>query len=215
MLAKQQKLFAGLELGKGKREHYTPIWKKFYSVYQFDFTLYHRLRNDIKYKPPFNLLSIYLNSTKFMFYIVYFCMYNTLTIFEVKRIRKLCFVLDENNKKKHKGDEKHIYRYETLYKIYAKLYEYAELNPFLAKKEIIKRLKTQTKLSDEETTIMCRIKELCNNGYAIYLDEYIDDKGKLIIDNQLEIKGTEMLSIKERIKAHISLLRRLKRGERL
>lgn len=113
------------------------------------------------------------------------------------------------------SDEKHIYRYKTLYKIYAKLYEYAELNPFLAKKEIIKRLETQTNLSDDEATIMCRIKELYTLGYAIYLDEYIDDKGKLVIDNQLEIKGTEMLSIKERLKAHISLLRRLKRGERL
>ena len=33
--------------------------------------------------------------------------------------------------------------------------------------------------------------------------------------NQLEIKGTEMKSIKERLKAHISLLRRLRKGERL
>ena len=58
-----------------------------------------------------------------------------------------------------------------------------------------------------ETATMVRIEELDKKGYTVHFDEEFG--------NQLEIKGTEMKSIKKRLKAHISLLRRLKRGERL
>lgn len=208
MLANQQKLFVGLTLAKGKRERYAPIWKKFYSVYQFDFTLYHQICDDVVNKPPFNSLAIYLTPTLFTFYLIYFTVISTLTKFEEQRIRKLCFVLDENNKKKHKGDEKHIYRIRSLQRIYTHLYEQAHISPF-ATETVVNRLKAsaQQDLTLGEAAIMCRIEDLDKKGYNVHFDSEFG--------NQLEIKGTEMLSIKERIRAHISLLRRLKRGERL
>lgn len=106
------------------------------------------------------------------------------------------------------SDEKHIYRIRTLQKIYSLLFNYCGFSPF-ANESVIKRLK-HTPTEDWtlwETATMVRIEELDKKGYTVHFDEEFG--------NQLEIKGTEMKSIKERLKAHISLLRRLKRGERL
>ena len=106
------------------------------------------------------------------------------------------------------SDEKHIYRIRTLQKIYSLLFTYCGFSPF-ANESVIKRLKCAP-VEDWtlwETATMVRIEELDKKGYTVHFDEEFG--------NQLEIKGTEMKSIKERLKAHISLLRRLKRGERL
>lgn len=106
------------------------------------------------------------------------------------------------------SDEEHIYRIKTLQKIYSLLFTYCGFSPF-ANESVIKRLK-HTPTQDWtlwETATMVRIEELDKKGYTVHFDEEFG--------NQLEIKGTEMKSIKERLKAHISLLRRLKRGERL
>lgn len=106
------------------------------------------------------------------------------------------------------SDEKHIYRLKTLHNIYSLLFTYVGFSPFVSE-SVINRLKhTRVEdLTDWELDTINRIEELNNKGFTIHFDGEFG--------NQLEIKGTEMQSIKERLKAHIALLRRLRKGERL
>lgn len=179
---------------KTKRIHFKPNWDKFYTVYMFDQTKYHRLMEAVVNKDESKLSADERELLK------------GYTIFQREEIKEFCYVRDNEGNKKPLGDERHIFRIRTLHKIYAKLYEYAHLNPLLAKEEVINRLKYQDDLTLAESAIICRLKYLNNKGYTIHFDE---------LGNTLEIKGTELLPIAERVKAHIDLLRRLKRGERL
>lgn len=179
---------------KTRRIHFKPDWDKFYTVYMFDQTKYHRLIEAVVNKDESKLSADERELLK------------DYTIFQREEIKELCYVRDNEGNKKPLGDETHIFRIRTLHKLYAKLYEYAHLNPLLAKEEVINRLKYQDDLTLAESAIICRLKDLNNKGYIIHFDE---------LGNTLEIKGTELLPIAERVKAHIGLLRRLKRGERL
>lgn len=187
---------------KTKRIHFKPDWDKFYTVYMFDQTKYHRLMEAVVNKDESKLFAEERELLK------------GYTIFQREEIKELCYVRDNEGNKKPLGDERHIFRIRTLHKLYAKLYEYAHLNPLLAKEEVINRLQYQDDLTLAESAFLCRLQELNQKGYSIYFDYYYK-KGKLVLDNMLEIKGTELLPIAERVKAHIDLLRRLKRGERL
>ncbi len=202
-------IFDGFEIDKKKsRIRSAPIWKKFYSVYQFDFILYHKICADVVEKAPFNPFSLNCSLKIFTLYLVYYALCSNLTRYDEPKIRKLCFVLDDDFKKVPRGDEKHIYRIRSLQQIHTKLFDYAHLSPF-ATESLVKRLsKTPREFwTLEDTGIICRIKDLNEKGYTVHFDEEFG--------NQLEIKGTEMMSLKDRLKAHISLLRRLKRGESL
>lgn len=187
---------------KTKRIHFKPDWDKFYTVYMFDQTKYHRLMEAVVNKDESKLSAEERELLK------------GYTVFQREEIKELCYVRDNERNKKPLGDERHIFRIRTLHKLYAKLYEYAHLNPLLAKEEVINRLQYQNDLTLAESAFICRLQELNTKGYSIYFDRYYK-KGKLVLDNMLEIKGTELLPIAERVKAHIGLLRRLKRGERL
>lgn len=188
---------------KTRRIHFPPDWDKFYTVYMFDQTKYHRLMEAVVNKDESKLSADERELLK------------GYTIFQREEIKELCYVRDNEGNKKPLGDERHIFRIKDLYDICLKLYEYAHLNPLLAKEEVINRLKYQDDLTLAESAFICRLQELNTKGYSIYFDCYYDKKGKLVLDNMLEIKGTELLPIAERVKAHIDLLRRLKRGERL
>lgn len=188
---------------KTKRIHFKPDWDKFYTVYMFDQTKYHRLMEAVVNKDESKLSADERELLK------------DYTVFQREEIKELCYVRDNEGNKKPLGDERHIFRIRTLHKIYAKLYEYAHLNPLLAKEEVVNRLKYQDDLTFAESAFICRLQELNAKGYSVYFDRYYNKKGELVLDNMLEIKGTELLPIAERVKAHIDLLRRLKRGERL
>lgn len=187
---------------KEKRVRFKPDWDKFYTVYMFDKTKYHRYMEAVVNKDESKLSAEERELLK------------NYTVFQREEIKELCYVRDENRNKKLLGDERHIYRIKDLYDICLKLYEYAHLNPLLAKEEVVNRLKYQSDLTLAERAFLCRLQELKQKGYSIYFDYYYK-KGKLVLDNMLEIKGTELLPITERVKAHIDLLRRLKKGERL
>lgn len=177
---------------KNKRVHFKADWDKFYTVYMFDQTKYHRYMEAVA-NVDYSKLSVEEID-----------LLKNYTVFQREEIKELCYVRDEDNKKIPLGDEQHIFRLRVLHKIYHKLYEYAHLNPLLAKEEIINRLKYQQDLTLDESAILCRLRDIDNKGYTVHFDDYT-----------LEIKGTEMLSIAERLKAHIELLRRLKNGEKL
>lgn len=198
--------FLGIDFQSRKRDN---DWDKFYSVYKFDYVLYHNICIDINNKFRFfNFLIFNLPSFYIYLYIIYFNFIKNFKYYETYKVRKYCYILDEDGKKQLLSDEKHIYRIKTLQKIYLLLFEHCGFSPF-ANESVIKRLKC-TPVENWtlwETATMVRIEELDKKGYTVHFDEEFG--------NQLEIKGTEMKSIKERLKAHISLLRRLKRGERL
>lgn len=188
---------------KTRRIHFKPDWDKFYTVYMFDQTKYHRLMKAVVNKDESKLSADERELLK------------NYTIFQREEIKELCYVRDNEGNKKPLGDENHIFRIKDLYDICLKLYEYAHLNPLLAKEEVVNRLKYQDDLTFAESAFICRLQELNAKGYSVYFDHYYNKKGELVLDNMLEIKGTELLPIAERVKAHIDLLRRLKRGERL
>lgn len=204
---KKKKKNKSREKGKGFIRP-KPIWKKFYSVYQFDFILYHKICADVVDKAPFNSLALKLPFKLFILYLIYFVLCSKFTRYDEPKFRKLCFVLDDDLKKVPRGDGKHIYRVRSLQQIHTKLFDYAHFSPF-ATESLVKRLnKTPREFwALEDTGIICRIKDLNEKGYTVHFDEEFG--------NQLEIKGTEMLSLKDRLNAHISLLKRLKRGESL
>lgn len=193
-----------------KRLRYAPIWKKFYTVYKFDYSVYHRLCNDICEKEYFrwiviNYLRFYSQDINLL---AYFMLVNALRKFEEPKIRELCFILDAEGKKQFLSDEKHIFRVRTLQNIYTKLFEYAEF-PLFVNNFSVKAAQTAKELSFSDAALLCKVEQLQKQGFRVHFDN------DTTLSPQLEIAGTEMLPIKERLKAHIELLRYLKNGGRL
>lgn len=191
----QTKLF-DCETKSSKRVRHKPIWKKFYSVYAYDFTKYHFICDAVQSKNYLRLFNLYPDLDKKIIL--------SFSRFDEYKIRKLCYILDDDKNKKHNGDEKHIFRLKTLHKLYEKLYFYANL-PAYATEDYINRIKSEKDISLSDAAIIFRIEELETKGYRIYFDK---DYG-----NQLEIINTELLSIKERLITHIQLLRKIKTKE--
>lgn len=201
---KQLTLFSDIEvLPETKRKRFPPVWKKFYTVYQFDYTLYHRICHDVVNKPCISRFVFYLRPMAAFLYAAYFAYLFSLSRFDEDKIRKLCFIYGEDGGKLHKGDETHIFRIAALQKVYNKLYEYAKLSPF-ATEDFVERVKNTApeELSLMECSFLCKLEEFENRGFRIHFDD--------VFGHQLEIAGTELLSVRDRLKLHLKLLRRLK-----
>lgn len=120
----------------------------------------------------------------------YFKEHNKLGIYdltnrEIGVIRKQCYALDKEKQKQHLGDEKHIYRYAILNKIQTELSKYLEYS-----------------ISKKNYTDL-------NNGLIMWKESY-EVKNKIVNYYQIEIIGTENLSLKERVIKHLTLLRLLR-----
>lgn len=163
----QFNLFSDAYLIEKKRKK-QPQWDKFYSVFAFDEIKYHKLLAD--YFKEHNLNGIY-----------------DLTKNELHSLKKQCYIISENGLLKHRGDEKHIFRYAVLYKIQSELCNYIE----------------HTIPENDNLDL--------NNGLVIWKESY-ESRKRIINELQIEIKGTERLSLYERVKKHIKLLRLLKKG---
>lgn len=204
----QYKLFGCNMPESTRRKRLSPIWKKFYSVYKFDYTVYHQLCDDVSNKEVLrwyfkNFYYLYISNFSLL---IYYLLVNSLTKFDEPKIRELCFILDNNGNKQHLGDEKHIFRYKTMQCIYLKLYEYAKF-PLFTNESLINRLTYEKDMSIADAGILGRLQQLSNRGYTIHFDE--------INGNQLEITGSEMLPLKARLRIHIKLLKHLKHGGNL
>jgi len=153
-------------------------WKNFYSVYAYNFTAYHDFCKDLLRGVTICPLLISPAGEKLLL-----CLLVYRLILEHARqvgepeYRKWFFVLDKAGNTQPDSDEKHIFRTATLQKLYEKIYDFCNVNPFV-KFENIKR-----------------------DGLTIWYE-----------DRQAEITGAELLSIKDRLKLHIKLLRLLKKG---
>jgi hypothetical protein len=150
---------------KKKRVRYEiPHYKKVYSVYQYDQAKYMDIWRRIRE------LAIKLNKPNIYFKVSPYA------------VLRHCYV-KENGEKKHLGDERHIFRYSTLYKIESRLFNYsrAPLN-----------LNATREISWQK------------HGVLFFYD--YDDGGFATI------AGTEDLPIKQRVKIHVQLLRNLRSG---
>lgn len=167
------------DINENKRER-PQRWKNFYSVYAYDYTAYHDFckalynRNDILR----DYSKILKQVQKDINLIVYILILQNVTQENEPQYRNWFFVLDKEDKKQHRGDEKHIYRVATLQKIYEKIYDFCNINPFM------------------------KFDSIDYHGLTLWYE-----------DKQAEIKGTELLSIKDRLRLHIKLLKSLRQGK--
>lgn len=101
------------------------------------------------------------------------------------RVLEYCYIKDNNGNKKHLGDAKHIFRTTALAKIFDEI--------------AYEIFQGQQKLFFGEW-------RLIKDGLVIYFEQ----------DGcQAEIQGTELLSVSQRLKIHIALLRYLRKGMKL
>lgn len=109
-----------------------------------------------------------------------------------KEILDVCYKKDRYGKKRD-CDEKHIFRYQTLHKIY---------------REIYNRLGAPLNVNEFK-------------GFIVFRDEYTKDnyiykgqtyKGQEFMFCGATVKGTEDLPVFKKIKIHIKVLRLLKKG---
>lgn len=101
---------------KEGRIHYEfPTYKKVYSVYQFDWNKYTRFWRTLRHR-AYNIL----NTSGITLAQHYWDSINPYLI--ISR----CFILDELGRPKHLGDERHIYRIDSLCRIHHKIYDYCE-----------------------------------------------------------------------------------------
>lgn len=99
------------------------------------------------------------------------------------RVLDLCYYKDKQGNRKHLGDSKHIYRYRILQEILKEIADYI-LIAYEIEPETLKYLYHKTHL------------------FVAYNEEY----------SQAELIETCFLPIKDRIKIHIALLRKLYKG---
>lgn len=160
--------------GTPKRDRYNDgilDHKKVYSLYQYDQFKYMAIWKRLKD------LSLKLNKPS---------IFERVSPYDVLR---LCY-LKEDGEKIILGDQKHIYRYSTLYNIQAHIFNYSN--------------------TPLELTAANELQwERC--GVSFFYDR--DDKNK--VSCYASINGTEELPIKYRVLLHLRLLRYLRQGKDL
>lgn len=154
-----------------------PTYIKFYSIYQYDREKFTKL------------LKIWLETDEGK--------NRTLETLKAKQseILELCYVKDTEGNLLRDSDEKHIFRYPTLAKIYRLIYNQIGANPFDNYYE--------------------------QDGLRVIRDVYTEEeyeyqgktyKGQKFVNVSASIKGTDNLPIKIRVIIHIRLLRLLRKG---
>ena len=151
------------------RIHYViPTYKKVYSLYVFDWFKYAKIFKRVQQLAFKYGKHIWDNTSPY-------------------RVLNLCYIRDELGELQALGDEKHIFRYKDLHKLYVEIAEC-----------ILRTYKIQA--SNDVLNYLYK-----RTGIKLYYDKI----------SCAEIAGTEYLSIKERFKIHSELLRRLYKGVEL
>lgn len=156
--------FTHVETDKKRVRKDIPTYKKVYSVYQYDREKYMRIWSKLR------KLAIRLGNPSIFFRVNPYAVLNH------------CY-LRENNKLKHLGDERHIFRLRSLNEIQKAVYGYAK-----------------------EPCNMTFVKELSWNRHGVIFYYHFEEGGTA------EIDGTQLVPVKERLKKHIKLLRALRKG---
>lgn len=177
-------------------------WWKFYTVYKYDFELYHEIKTDIANKPSLLLIALYLPTIPACVYLFYFLTIKMLRKSDEAKVRNMCFVLDEHGQKQHLGDAKHIYRISVL----------KNLRANLADRCFDVLFQPQT----EETTIVRDF-----GDYTYYEERYTTEtyiygatryKGQAFITKDIQLNWVADEDIRTQVKAYINVLRLCKKG---
>lgn len=159
------KLIATTPRQKTKRKRGLPSYKKVYSVYVSDRDKYTNIFKKLnKLAEKLNNPDIVLNASPY-------------------KILNHCYIY-EDGEKKHQGDEKHIFRYRSLHKIYELIYQYG--------KSPVGKLQLTCELEWEQ------------QGVSFYWDWETGGEACII--------SSQDLPLKQRIKIHIKMLRLLRSG---
>ena len=155
-----------------------PTYIKVYSVYAYDHTKYRKIYLKLgELATKFNNPSIFYRVNPY-------------------RIMEHCYYYDEQGKRKHLKDIRHVYRLKALHKIYEEIAGYTKEN------QKIDGLKVD--INEYEATTYEHKK--VRGGFKTY-------KGECFSFSSAELAGMELKPIKDRLKAHIALLRLLRKGE--
>lgn len=156
--------------------HY-PSYIKVYSVYAYDHTKYRKIYSKLgELATRFDNPSIFYRVNPY-------------------RIMEHCYYYDEQGKRKHLKDIRHIYRLKALHKIYEEIAGYTKEN------QKIDGLKVD--LIEYEATKYEH--KMVRGGYRTY-------KGDCFSYCSAELIGMELKPIKDRLKTHVELLRQLRKG---
>ena len=197
-MEKKQQTLDGIHAPPGKRNHFEAEFDKFYSIYAFDLSKYHALCKML-FTRDFRALDRYpdINPDKF----------KNLCKREKNKVKRLCYVLDDDGKRQHLGDEKHIYRVKALKRLREALVPYIDFLTLMTfsqdlSTEIIRDFGDYTYYEERYTT-----------EYFIYGGTKY--KGQAFTIKEIELKWVANLDIKTQVKAYISVLRLCKRGKSL
>lgn len=188
---------------KGLR--FSANWWKFYTVYKYDFELYHTIKTDIANKPEFLFSALHLPTIPASLYLFYFLMIKALRKTDEEEVRNLCYVLDNENQRQHLGDQKHIFRVNTLKRLRQALVDYVP--------ELL--FKPQVVYADEKKE---QGKEIVSDygEYTYYEDHYTSEnylyggtkyKGIEFTTKDIELNWVRDTDLKTQIKAYIAVLR--------
>lgn len=181
-----------------KRKHFSAEFDKFYSVYAFDFTKYNKLCKMLSTR-DFKDLNLFedINPEEFQ----------QLRKFDKDKVKEYCYVLDENGKRRHLGDEAHIYRVNVLKKLREALIPYIDFSILMSfqqdlSSEIKREFKDYTYYEERYTT-------------EYYIHGGTRNKGQSFVTKDIELNWVADADIKTQINAYISVLRLCKKGTSL
>lgn len=194
---------------KGLR--FSANWWKFYTVYKYDFELYHALKTDIANKPNLLLIALRLPEIASCAYFSYFLTIRTLRKTDEETVRNMCYVLDEEGQRQYLGDQPHIYRVNALKRLRQELTAYYEQG----------FLKPQVVYSDTS-----KEQEIIEDfgDYTYYEENYTSEyyihggtryKGQAFTTKDIELNWVADADIKTQITAYVSVLRLCKKGTSL
>ena len=179
-----------------KRNHFKAEWEKFYSVWAFDFTKYNLLRKMIANDDFDRLDDLALNITN-----------TQLKKYDIESLRQLCYVLDDEGKRQHLGDKKHIYRTQTLLNLRSMLVPYIDYEVLMSFQQclddaIVKDFGDFVYYEERYTT-------------EVYLYQGARYKGQRFTTKDIELKWLVDADTKTQIQAYIKVLRLCRRGKSL
>lgn len=166
-----------------KRIHYVePKWEKFYSVYACDFTKYNALCTAITDQNFDKVIQNYPD--------VDLITLKSYTRKDFDKLKLLCYAKDEEGKKIHLGDQKHIFRFKTLNNLKSLLVKYLENRPVFHSDSV----------------------KISFDNFTYYQEAYEARDPKDRIIEEIELDWLENYNIKQKINTYIKVLRLCRKG---
>lgn len=192
---------------KGLR--FSANWWKFYTVYKYDFELYHALKTDIANKPNLLLIALRLPEIASCTYFFYFVIIRMLRKTDEETVRNMCYVLDEEGQRQYLGDQPHIFRVKVLQRLRQALTDYKESLFFQPQVVYVDKITAQEEEIRQDFGDYTYYEERYTTEYYIHGGTRF--KGQTFVTKDIELNWVADADIKTQIKAYISVLRLCKK----